>query len=632
MKTLIIWLALAGIATAQTVPITIDIPVYDDAAIIARIEAIEARLDAIKECQCGEDPDPDPDPDPPVDGELTMWDPHHMVPDFRPVSDTVVDAGTTATLTGDVGIVSVFGAVHFVGEVRYDTIAQYGGEITCDPDCHFIRTDTPLHPSDAAGRGGGIMVVGGTCDFAGTPVIPFIRSTAGFGVGSASIDVGQSHGWSVGDRVLFPHTRQNRIGYTPTWDDETRVITAVTPTTISFAALSKVHPSCPDNPWGIVRHPHVANLTRSLRFSSVNQSKEDNRRGHLIVVGEGVMRVSNASFIGMGRTRADVDIGPDNLIGSYDIHAHHVNGGLMEVTGCVFEGSLKWGPTIHQSTGCIVDDCVVYDADGAGIAFENGMEHDNFCRRNLVCRVTGGIVGGHGGGLADNRGANGSGIWASCAGNTIDDNVVYGTVQQAFCFTGYGANNANEPTLQHVSFSGNEAVGSYTGLWSSWSQGFSSKLLYQPQTWGDFTAWNCGYGLFAYHELYNTFESLTLIADPAVSATNKGAHNAIDIWGNGNGGRRGIGMAFNGYENTDTVVESAKVSGFNIGLYISTDHGDNASFAAELQNHCNVLIGEESNKTPSMSVQYLGHSSGPGIENANQPIPNTPTDYFVAGQ
>ncbi|QDV86935.1 hypothetical protein [Planctomycetes bacterium TBK1r] len=60
MKTLLLWLALATVAAAQTVPVTIDVPVYDDSGITARLDAIESRLDALESVE--------PEPDTPGDG------------------------------------------------------------------------------------------------------------------------------------------------------------------------------------------------------------------------------------------------------------------------------------------------------------------------------------------------------------------------------------------------------------------------------------------------------------------------------------------------------------------------------------------------------------------------------------
>lgn len=628
MKALAILLMMAGCCFAQTAE--------QKQSILDDIDALRAKIDAIvvvdgtpaPEPGPGPAPNPDPipnpEPDPPPSGTLPMWDHHHMVPDYRSVANTIVAAGESVILTGDVGIVAVFGNVHFSGEVRYDTIAQYAGEMSCDSDCTFVRADIPLHPDDVAERGGGIVVVGGTCQFEGDECLPFARTVNGYGIGSSEIAVDVTTNWKAGDRMLFPHTRQNRVGFIATFDDETRLLLSDAATTLVVAPLENPHPSCPTNDWGMVRHPHVANLTRSLVFRSENPSITDRRRGHTIVVGDGRMIIRNASFVDMGRTRADVVLGPDNKEASYDVHAHHVHlPGTMDITGCVFEGSLKWGATIHQSTGCNVDDCIVYDCDGAGIALENGMEQGNFIRRNLVCRVTGGLNGGHGGGESQNRGASGTGIWASCAGNTIDDNVVYGTKMQAYVITGYGV---SVPKKVNVSFSGNEAVGSYNALWLAWSQG-RGEGDFTRQQWGDFIGWNCGYGLFAYHEFFNTFESLTFIADPHVSSQNLGSHGGVDVWGNGQGGRRGIGLSFSGYENVDTIIKQCRVSGFNVGLYISTEFAESSIITGEFRNHVNVL--QDNTTSLTLNATYLGHNSGPGVQNAREPIPNDPANMVV---
>lgn len=62
----ILSIIIASTAVAQTVrvPLSVDVPVYNDAAIVQRLSAIEARLSALENASPDPQPDPEPTPDP----------------------------------------------------------------------------------------------------------------------------------------------------------------------------------------------------------------------------------------------------------------------------------------------------------------------------------------------------------------------------------------------------------------------------------------------------------------------------------------------------------------------------------------------------------------------------------------
>jgi hypothetical protein len=270
------------------------------------------------------------------------------------------------------------------------------------------------------------LIVFGRIQVHGAPVpTPFARVNAEVLAGASTVTFAASPGWQVGDRIVFPDTRQltfqEQQPATYQLQAEERTVTAVLGTTIVFSpALSFAHRGA----GGYL--PHVANLTRTVRFRSANPA---GTRGHGIFIHRADVDIRYASFEDLGRTTAqplDSTAGSHigtNQIGRYDLHLHHLagpanTGGRPQFTleGNVTIRSRKWPIAIHNAHFGLIRGNVVYDFLGAGIVAEDGSETQNVFERNFA------LVGkGEGGRQGDGR--EGIGFWFKGPDNFVRDNV-----------------------------------------------------------------------------------------------------------------------------------------------------------------------------------------------------------------
>jgi len=279
-------------------------------------------------------------------------------------------------------------------------------------------------------------------------------------------------GWSIGDEIVFPDTRQVSPVDLPGFYDyqgqyETAYITAINDRVITLESpleYPHVGPSDADgSPTigfdGAQVMPHVGNLTRNVTFRSENP---DGVRGHTMSFADSVRDIRYAAFEELGRTTpGEIDnttydsegkvtkIGT-NQIARYADHLHRVRGpeaGIeLEPGGPSYQwisvgnsvtGALKWGTTIHASNFGLLSQTVYYDTDGAAIATENGSEYENLIDGNFIVRVNGGggtftpigVQNSRGG--IDN-GDLGDGIWLGGPLNTVSNNIVTNVARNAY--------------------------------------------------------------------------------------------------------------------------------------------------------------------------------------------------------
>ncbi len=256
--------------------------------------------------------------------------------------------------------------------------------------------------------------------------------------------------WQAGDQIVIPDTRHLKgaerkqkftIGH---WEE--LLISSANSTRIELQSslvydhrgpinyLREVEYDVDGNP---LIMPHVANLTRTIQFKSEDANGV---RGHTAFVHMADVDVRYASFTGMGRTRNDslnetttnelgevTHIGT-NQIGKYSIHAHHLTGPMnptntgyqFKLIGLVSRNTSKWGITIHDSHYGLLKDNIVYNSQGASIAFEDGSESYNMVDHNMAIRVYG---SGDRANAVPNDGMEGVGFWARGPNNYFQNNV-----------------------------------------------------------------------------------------------------------------------------------------------------------------------------------------------------------------
>jgi hypothetical protein len=337
----------------------------------------------------------------------------------------VVPFGVSVSLAGqaNVSVLLIDGSLTFpAGELNVTSlIVGDTGTLTIHPSDEQVAQvtirDAPIDTVyDPEQLGHGVLVLG-HLDVLGEAKTPFIRLADEVQAGATTLtltDVPEN--WRIGDKLALPDSRQ--LAYEDTTltprpydsgyylkatidQNETVEIAAIDGTTITLVSptqhshLGRQH-----------LMPHVANLSRNVRFVSENP---EGVRGHLLALNDAAIDLWNAELYQFGRTTiAHLDnttFNPDgtvahigtNQIGRYPVHIHHLhsnapalsNGEQWNVVGNAIHGSEKWGIAIHDSHYGLVKNNVVYDATGSGIVFEEGNETGV----ELVGNFVGGITG-----------------------------------------------------------------------------------------------------------------------------------------------------------------------------------------------------------------------------------------------
>jgi hypothetical protein len=281
----------------------------------------------------------------------------------------------------------------------------------------------------------------------------FVRLTSDARASQATFTVdGLLQGWSSGDRIVLPDTRQLREserGRAFASRDEQVEIAAVDGATITLRRpLAWDHPAAHGTGGATALRPHIGNLSRNVVIASERAS---GTRGHLMFLARADVDLRYVEVRDMGRTTTGtidsttfdgqghaLRVGT-NQIGRYAIHFHHnfgpawpersrrpADGYQFTLIGNSVIAPAKWGITIHNTHYGLVRDNVVYNSRGASIVTEDGNESFNHFDHNFAVRSQGSgdaiPRGGYGGGGPE-PGAEGSAFWFSGPNNYIRNNV-----------------------------------------------------------------------------------------------------------------------------------------------------------------------------------------------------------------
>ena len=225
-------------------------------------------------------------------------------------------------------------------------------------------------------------------------------------------------GWRVGDRIVLGGTGydsfRGKDADNSRFQDEVLTITSIKGKEVRF---TNENITTGDNT--VLRFDHTrstraqtdklklyaANLTRNVSFETENGKKVPiNRRAHVMLMHNPNVNVFNAGFRDLGRTdkrRLIDDVGKNidgsngrgtNPRGRYALHLHRtgaddLNGKAALIKGNAIEGSPGWGLVQHDSHAGLEDN-VVFDVVGAGIAAESGNEI-GWWTDNIVIKTTG---------------------------------------------------------------------------------------------------------------------------------------------------------------------------------------------------------------------------------------------------
>ena len=258
--------------------------------------------------------------------------------------------------------------------------------------------------------------------------------------------------WHVGDSLILPDSRAEIEGASD--DDAQWERPRITAISEDGRTLTLNKPLQIDHPaWSSDEDalPHVGNLSRNVAVKSENGSPNTDeqglsRRGYTLFTGRADVDIRYTQFRLVGRTTtAPIDnttwdengqithVGT-NQDGRFPVSFDHLLGPetpqivynvgyqftfLFNAIGCPFRvHGFKWGIAIDSSDEGVIQDNVLYNWDGAGIALSDGSEIANSVERNFIVRSDGtGVVSEV---LSGNEGW---GVWARGGDNIIKDNL-----------------------------------------------------------------------------------------------------------------------------------------------------------------------------------------------------------------
>ena len=390
----------------------------------------------------------------------------------------------------------------------------------------------------------------------------FLRLTAAPAVGATQLFVESSAhaaGWSVGDALVLPNSRQCPVASGPCPDrTEDRAVSSISPDGLTVGvtpSLTFAHPGAKGDDGVVDFFPHVVHTTRNVVLRSEDPS---GIRGHVLLHGRADVDVRYARFQSLGRTNID-QLGPSNRKGRYPVHAHHLigpqsppaSGHQFVLLGNVVDfgpentsQDRKWGVTIHGSHYGLVERNVVDHASGAGVATEDASETGNVFRKNFVVRV----VGGNGERTEDRDPGDGTKLgragvayWFNGGGgNVFEDNVAAAVAECTYCY-GFKFDNVyngnveipesqgDDPhdgggvvvdsyTIPIAHFRRNEAYAVPNGLTIWWV--CTEYETSRPGCWSevrDFRVWHAHrWGYFGYETSGMVLEGFVLRGDAAV--------------------------------------------------------------------------------------------------------------------
>lgn len=339
---------------------------------------------------------------------------------FRRDADTRLTVGTIIVRTG--------------GELEIGTAAN---PVAASVSAEVVIADQPLDlTSDPEQFGTGLIGFGKVTIGGAARTPTFLRTVSEPRSGQTSLALEASPlGWRPGDRLILPDTRHLKVAeynnYVPQWEELS--LGGISGASAQLnSGLRFDHRGARDGNGTLEFLPHVGNLSRNVIVRSQNPSGV---RGHVIFIGRAEIDIRYAAFRDLGRTTIDplnnttfdgthqvTHIGT-NQIGRYSLHLHHVTGPVVplgahqfRLIGNAVENAPKWGIAIHNSHFGLIQQNVIYNANGASLMTEDGNESFNLIDSNFAVRGYG--VGGREGG-----GREGVGFYLRGPNNYVRGNV-----------------------------------------------------------------------------------------------------------------------------------------------------------------------------------------------------------------
>jgi len=498
----------------------------------------------------------------------------------------------------------------------------------------LVIADQPLNlQTDPSQYGTGLIALG-TVSIHGAPMdLRWDRLTSEPRAGDTSLLIANdAFEWRAGDTLVLPDTRQVLAGddkrfpagqVAGQWEQVT-IDHIVGNRVYLTSSLQFNHLGARNTSGGLELLPHVALLTRNVVVRSENPQ---GTRGHVLFTARADVDIEGARFQDLGRTDAfrnlnSTTIGANgqvthlgtNQVGRYAVHFHHLmgpenptnTGHQFTFTGNTVDGALKWAVAVHDASYGLLQNNVIYRAQGAGFVTEEGSEIYNEFLNNITIRIQGTSLDGKIGTQEDDYGRGGSGFWFRYGGNAVVGNVAADSTYAGFVIDGYygydsfllpdfrGADphqpgQATSTSLTPTNlFSDNEAYGMTTmGLWAAYISG-DNFLANQPTTvFDNLRLWNMfRAGVEMYHTSNVTFNNLLILGDRSAQTRNDTGL---------------VGLSLANYENRDLVITNSRIEGARWGIIAprndSTVVGKERPTVIEnttLKNYINIRVSPTS--------------------------------------
>lgn len=201
--------------------------------------------------------------------------------------------------------------------------------------------------------------------------------------GDSQVWLQDATGWRPGERIVVAST--DFAGYGEDGDDqvEERTVVSVAGDTVELdAPLSFFHQGTLMEVGGIVvdQRAEVARLSRNIVIRGDAQSDDGQFGGHVMVMGEGRLRLDAVELYRMGQR---------GRLARYPVHFHQVGDGGREsfVRRTSVHDAYHRCVTVHGTNGVLVEDVVGYSTYGHCFFLEDGDETGNELYRNLALVV-----------------------------------------------------------------------------------------------------------------------------------------------------------------------------------------------------------------------------------------------------
>lgn len=522
-----------------------------------------------------------------------------------PVNTVAIQAGGTLSFRTDINtrLTAVTVLVMPGGTLQVGTAAN---PVAANVKAEIIIADQPFDlVLDPAQYGHGLIGLGTVTMHGAVKSDTFIRLAAEPLAGATTLQLSSpATGWRVGDRLVLPDTRQlvgseRWTGYSPQWETSNIASISADGRTITLAQpLTYDHVGARNPDGNLDFLPHVGNLTRNV---SVRSQSNFGTRGYVYFTHRADVDVRYVAFQGLGRTTNAYDdnttfdsAGQVTHVGTnqanrYPVTLGHLIGPTVApangyqytflgnaVTCMMNPQPFRWGISLLGTSYGLIQDNVVYNWAGAGIAVQDGASAYNLFKHNFVVGTRGDENPRY------NNGLDGAAYWVRGFLNSFQDNVAasaIGTLQGIVAGSGFNLwsrEASNDPTwvplfrgadpsvanqTQYIDmqvtpileFTGNEAYGAMaTGLtlWRLGTDGYNARPVGQSVI-RDFAAWHCWEeGFFGYPVQNVLFDGFTV----------RGQSRALNEFDGGGGFSTGD------YWGGDITIRNADIQGMWWGV------------------------------------------------------------------